>query len=212
MNDKLEQRNRYQNNEHLDTWQKGKMDNHLDQINQASRGKERAQTTDKAGKRSKNLYILSATSGGTKSRDKGPESFKDKQESTIRNFAREAHENTYKNYAREEYIKNNLKQSKSMAGKVKSPRMQKSFLLSANTAQNTRKNQDKILDLWRNKRQHNNLVMSSNKKIGSKRYSVATKDALSAISNIKSENEGGPGLGGDIEVAENINQILDMNS
>lgn len=54
--------------------------------------------------------------------------------------------------------------------------------------------------------------MSSNKKIGSKRYSVATKDALSAISNIKSENEGGPGLGGDIEVAENINQILDMNS
>ena len=99
-----------------------------------------------------------------------------------------------------------------MAGKVKSPRMQKSFMLSANTVQNTRKNQDKILDLWRNKRQHNNLVMSSNKKIGSKRYSVATKDALSAISNIKSENEGGPGLGGDIEVAENINQILDMNS
>ena len=82
------------------------MDDHLDQINQASRSKERAQTTDKAGKRSKNIYIMSATSGGAKS--KTTDSFKEKQESTIRNFAREMHENTFKNYAREEYIRKNM--------------------------------------------------------------------------------------------------------
>ena len=64
LNDKLEQRQQNQMNEPLDTWQKGKMDDHLEQINQASRSKERAQTTEKAGKRSKNLYILSATSNG----------------------------------------------------------------------------------------------------------------------------------------------------
>lgn len=53
------------------------MDNHIERINQASRSKERAQTTEKAGKRPKNLHILSATSGGAQSRDK-TDSFKEK--------------------------------------------------------------------------------------------------------------------------------------
>lgn len=62
--------------------------------------------------------------------------------------------------------------------KVRSPRRVKSFMLSANTTQNTRKNQDKIMNLWRQKRQHNNMVMSSNKKAFRYNSSVG-KDILS---------------------------------